>query len=63
MELALIHDLAESIVGDITPRCGISAEEKREKEQAAMKQITQLIPTNSQYMLQLFCVRNEHDTT
>ncbi|KAK7576235.1 hypothetical protein V9T40_012521 [Parthenolecanium corni] len=54
MELAVIHDLAECIVGDITPHCGISADEKRKKEQAAMEQITRLMPTNGLYMRQLF---------
>lgn len=57
MELAVIHDLAECIVGDITPHCGISADEKRKKEQAAMEQITRLMPTNGLYMRQLFDVR------
>lgn len=30
--MALVHDLAEAIVGDITPECGISAEDKRSME-------------------------------
>lgn len=24
MKIALVHDIAESIVGDITPHCGVS---------------------------------------
>lgn len=32
LQLALVHDLAESIVGDITPRCGISREQKHQLE-------------------------------
>lgn len=32
MKLALVHDMAECIVGDITPYCGISKEEKHAKE-------------------------------
>ena len=30
--MALVHDLAESIVGDITPSCGVSKEEKIQRE-------------------------------
>ncbi|CDJ43555.1 HD domain-containing protein, putative [Eimeria tenella] len=33
--MALAHDLAESVVGDITPLDGISEKEKREKEKNA----------------------------
>ena len=36
MKIALVHDLAECIVGDITPFCGISAEEKEQKERVCM---------------------------
>lgn len=44
MKLALIHDLAEAIVGDITPYCGISKEEKRRREEEAMDEISSLLP-------------------
>jgi putative hydrolase of HD superfamily len=37
--LALVHDLAESIVGDITPHDAISADEKHRREEAAMRQL------------------------
>lgn len=30
--MALIHDIAECIVGDITPFCGVSKEEKQKQE-------------------------------
>lgn len=56
MELAIIHDMAECIVGDITPICGISREEKYRQEQAAMAQLTGLIPTNGSYINDLFQV-------
>ena len=32
MKIALVHDLAECIVGDITPYCGVSPEEKDRRE-------------------------------
>jgi putative hydrolases of HD superfamily len=40
IKMALIHDLAEATVGDITPFCGISDTEKHSQELAAMKELT-----------------------
>ena len=37
---AVIHDLAEVRVGDITPRDGVSAEDKAAREEAAMDGLT-----------------------
>ncbi|MBI4018893.1 MAG: HD domain-containing protein [Candidatus Aenigmarchaeota archaeon] len=37
MKMALVHDLAESIVGDITPEDGIAKNEKHEKEEKAFE--------------------------
>ncbi|KAM3172256.1 hypothetical protein ACTXT7_014933, partial [Hymenolepis weldensis] len=33
MKMAIVHDLAECIVGDITPFCGISKQEKHRREE------------------------------
>lgn len=40
--IALVHDLGESIVGDITPYDGVAAEEKRRREREAMARLSQL---------------------
>lgn len=40
LQLALVHDLAECIVGDITPMDNISEEHKHKMEDEAMKEIT-----------------------
>jgi putative hydrolases of HD superfamily len=37
--IALVHDLAEAVVGDITPEDGVSKEEKRKLEREAMRKI------------------------
>ena len=37
--IALIHDVGESIIGDITPHHGISRQEKSKKEAVAVKEI------------------------
>lgn len=39
MQMALVHDLAESIVGDITPEDRIPIEKKHQMEDEAMKEI------------------------
>jgi putative hydrolase of HD superfamily len=39
IKVCLVHDLAESIVGDITPYDGVTKEQKRKLEQDAMKSI------------------------
>lgn len=41
LKLALIHDLQEALVGDITPFDRVSKEEKAQKEQQAVKKIAQ----------------------
>ncbi|XP_074006819.1 5'-deoxynucleotidase HDDC2 [Numenius arquata] len=43
IRLALVHDMAECIVGDIAPADNISKEEKHRREEAAMQQLSQLL--------------------
>src|SRR4051794_20795679 len=45
--MALVHDLAEALVGDITPYDGISADEKRAREEAAMRELASLAADDS----------------
>lgn len=52
--IALVHDLAESIVGDITPLCGVSREEKHRREIEAMQEITNLISPHGRHLMELF---------
>ncbi len=42
--MALIHDLAESVVGDITPASGISSEEKFRREESVFKSVLKPLP-------------------
>mmetsp|Transcript_53947 Transcript_53947/g.127485 ORF Transcript_53947/g.127485 Transcript_53947/m.127485 type:complete len:207 (-) Transcript_53947:211-831(-) len=39
MKIGLVHDLAEALVGDITPHCGVTKEEKSKLEADAMARI------------------------
>nr|XP_055041553.1 HD domain-containing protein 2 [Misgurnus anguillicaudatus] len=43
VKMALVHDLAESIVGDIAPADNVSKEEKHRREKEAMMHITGLL--------------------
>jgi len=54
IEMALVHDLAECIVGDITPHCGVSPEDKHRMEDKAMEEICKDLGDRGTEMLQLF---------
>lgn len=56
MEMALVHDLAESLVGDITPYCGVSKKDKEILEMEAIHKICGLIEPRGEHILQLFYV-------
>lgn len=43
IKLALIHDLAEAKVGDITPHCGVSDEDKHRMELNTMESISRML--------------------
>ncbi|XP_073991501.1 5'-deoxynucleotidase HDDC2 isoform X2 [Rhodnius prolixus] len=62
MEMALVHDLAESIIGDITPLCGVSKEKKHEMEKEAMLTISKLIGKNGKHVYDLFMEYEEERT-
>jgi len=40
VKMALVHDLAEATVGDITPHCGVSDDDKHARELRAMTEMT-----------------------
>ena len=43
IKVAMVHDVAEAIVGDLTPHCGVSEEDKHAREKAAMKKIRDML--------------------
>lgn len=47
-EMCLVHDLAEAIVGDITPDCGVAVEEKHRREREAMGRIVSTMASTSE---------------
>ncbi|XP_066596718.1 5'-deoxynucleotidase HDDC2 [Prorops nasuta] len=54
MQMTLVHDLAECIVGDITPYCGIPKDEKHRLEDEAMTEICSLLGDKGPVILQIF---------
>ncbi|CAG9791204.1 unnamed protein product [Diatraea saccharalis] len=54
LQIALIHDLAECIVGDLTPHCGVTPEEKHRRENEAMKKIAELTGIAGDRMYDLY---------
>lgn len=46
MKLALVHDLAESVVGDLTEFDGVPKTDKRRRETEAMLYLTSLLPAD-----------------
>ncbi|XP_069455141.1 5'-deoxynucleotidase HDDC2 [Ovis canadensis] len=60
VRLALVHDMAECIVGDIAPADNVPKEEKHRREEEAMKQLTQLLPGDLQK--ELYELWEEYET-
>lgn len=50
IQMSVIHDLAESIVGDITPNSGISVKEKQSLEKKAFNQLFKDYPGGDQFI-------------
>ncbi|KNE65175.1 hypothetical protein AMAG_10828 [Allomyces macrogynus ATCC 38327] len=47
VKMAIVHDIAESIAGDITPNCGVSKEEKFRLEQEGINKLCSLLAPTS----------------
>lgn len=62
-QLALVHDLAESIVGDITPADNISKEEKHRREDEAMKTLSALVGDEVGSLLYNLWIEYEENST
>ena len=54
LQMSLIHDLAECIVGDITPHCGVPADVKHRLEDEAMEDICKLLGDKGPMILEMF---------
>lgn len=59
IKMALVHDVAECIVGDITPDSGISKQEKHKMEKEAMIRLCEML--NGQAKLELMDLWLEYE--
>lgn len=50
LAIAVLHDLGEARIGDITPHDGLPLEEKRRREREAMTAMTASLPTGAELM-------------
>ena len=48
LKLALVHDIGEAYVGDITPNDNVAPEDKRQRESAAIQTIFEKLPNGDQ---------------
>ncbi|XP_060813801.1 5'-deoxynucleotidase HDDC2 isoform X1 [Bombus pascuorum] len=62
MQMSLIHDLAECIVGDITPHCGIPPDKKHKLEDEAMESICELLGDRGLKILEIFREYEKQET-
>ncbi|XP_028996421.1 HD domain-containing protein 2 [Betta splendens] len=60
IKLALVHDMAECIVGDIAPSDNISKAEKHQREEEAMQHLTGLLPDGLKQ--EIFGLWEEYET-
>jgi 5'-deoxynucleotidase YfbR-like HD superfamily hydrolase len=50
LKMAIIHDMAECKVGDITPHNGLSQEEKHEKENQGIQELFKNVPNGQSFV-------------
>ncbi|GFR42290.1 hypothetical protein Agub_g3188, partial [Astrephomene gubernaculifera] len=61
IKMALVHDVAESIVGDITPHCGVSEADKHEAELRAVGRIRELLGAHTAAAREVECLWLEYE--
>jgi len=61
IRMSLVHDMGESIIGDITPHCGVAENTKYDMEVGAMDHIASLLNgSKGQELRDLFQVKFEN---
>uniref|UniRef100_A0A3Q3B587 5'-deoxynucleotidase HDDC2 n=1 Tax=Kryptolebias marmoratus TaxID=37003 RepID=A0A3Q3B587_KRYMA len=63
VRLALVHDMAECIVGDIAPSDNVSKAEKHRREEEAMRHLTSLLPEGLKQEIFALWEEYEHQST
>lgn len=60
IKLALVHDMAECIVGDIAPSDNVSKAEKHHREEEAMRRLSDLLPDGLRQ--EIYALWEEYET-
>ncbi|KAJ2704505.1 HD domain-containing protein 2 [Coemansia sp. IMI 203386] len=61
VKLAIVHDLAECLVGDITPYDGVSKEDKHQMEKQAMEKLVETLGRDNQGGREIYELWNEYE--
>eukprot|EP01024_Parvocaulis_polyphysoides_P072816 TRINITY_DN9292_c0_g6_i1.p1 TRINITY_DN9292_c0_g6~~TRINITY_DN9292_c0_g6_i1.p1 ORF type:complete len:193 (+),score=38.49 TRINITY_DN9292_c0_g6_i1:159-737(+) len=61
MKIAIVHDMAESIVGDFTPHCNVTKEEKYKLEKNAIEKIQKMLGEESEGAKEVVELWNEYE--
>eukprot|EP01137_Pigoraptor_chileana_P020248 Opistho-2@6516 len=61
IKMAIVHDMAESIVGDITPHDPVTSEEKHRMEEAAMATIRDEMLASSPVGVEMYSLWQEYE--
>eukprot|EP01026_Neomeris_dumetosa_P031359 TRINITY_DN2487_c0_g2_i1.p2 TRINITY_DN2487_c0_g2~~TRINITY_DN2487_c0_g2_i1.p2 ORF type:complete len:200 (-),score=37.09 TRINITY_DN2487_c0_g2_i1:468-1067(-) len=61
IKMAIVHDMAESIVGDFTPTCPITKEEKHELEKQAIQEIQEMLGKDSEGAIEVGKLWEEYE--
>lgn len=63
LKMALVHDMAEAVVGDLTPHCGVSEEDKHAREVTALRaMVADIDPSVSKEIISLFDEYEAHES-
>ncbi|KNE54275.1 hypothetical protein AMAG_00265 [Allomyces macrogynus ATCC 38327] len=61
IKMAIVHDIAESIAGDITPNCGVSKEEKFRLELEGINKLCSLLAPTSLAKTEIRALWHEYE--
>lgn len=61
IKIAIVHDVAESIVGDITPHCKVTPDEKEALEARAVERIQQMLGADTRAAADIAALWREYE--
>ncbi|CAI5515115.1 unnamed protein product, partial [Closterium sp. Naga37s-1] len=61
IKMAIVHDVAEAIAGDITPSCGVGKEEKHQMERDALEKMCAALGPNRKAAAEMLALWEEYE--